>query len=413
MTAIAISSPASRMLGGILLITGTTIGAGMLALPISTGIAGFYPSMLLFTLYWIYMTFTAFLFLEVNLWMGGHANIISMAKRTLGCWGQAASWVVYLFLLYSLTAAYIAGGGPLFLEFIAMTTGINLPSWMGPIPLLIIFGYFIFKGTRSVDYLNRILMAGLGIALFLLIAFIFPHGDISMLSHRNWTLIALGVSVVATSFGFHIVIPTLTTYLHRDVSQLRKVILIGSIVPYCIYVIWNFLALKIIPIEGSLGLLEGYKQGASVAHILATTLNNPWISMTAQCFTFFVIVTSFLGVSLSLMDFLADGLNIEKSSKGKGLLFVLTFLPPLLFTYANPRAFFSALEYAGAFGVILLLGILPILMVWRGRYHHRLESTYEVAGGKPALIVAFAFSAMVIALEIANQAGLLHVLLKD
>ena len=37
-----------RLLGGILLVAGTAIGAGMLALPVSTGLAGFYPSLFLF-----------------------------------------------------------------------------------------------------------------------------------------------------------------------------------------------------------------------------------------------------------------------------------------------------------------------------------------------------------------------------
>lgn len=87
----------SRVFGGILLVSGTTIGAGMLALPVCTGLAGFFPSLVLFILYWIFMTYTAFLFLEVNLWMGRSANIISMAKRTLGRWAQIASWIVYLF----------------------------------------------------------------------------------------------------------------------------------------------------------------------------------------------------------------------------------------------------------------------------------------------------------------------------
>lgn len=37
-----------RLIGGILLVAGTTIGAGMLALPIVTGFAGFWPSIALF-----------------------------------------------------------------------------------------------------------------------------------------------------------------------------------------------------------------------------------------------------------------------------------------------------------------------------------------------------------------------------
>jgi len=111
------------------------------------------------------------------------------------------------------------------------------------------------------------------------------------------------------------------------------------------------------------------------------------------------------------MDFLADGLTIKESGRGKGILFLLTFIPPLIFTLFYPRAFLTALEYAGAFGVILLLGILPILMVWKGRPEHQKESQFTTWGGKPALVVGLGFSLIVIALEIANQLGLLNRLL--
>ena len=68
------------------------------------------------------------------------------------------------------------------------------------------------------------------------------------------------------------------------------------------------------------------------AHLLTLALNNPLISLVARSFSIFAIVTSFLGVSLSLMHFLADGLKLKEAGKGKALLLLLTFIPPLLFT---------------------------------------------------------------------------------
>ena len=56
------------ILGGMLLITGSCIGAGMLGLPILTGLAGFYPTLVMFFLAWAFMTTTALLLVEVNGW---------------------------------------------------------------------------------------------------------------------------------------------------------------------------------------------------------------------------------------------------------------------------------------------------------------------------------------------------------
>src|SRR5438552_1817543 len=103
-----------KFVGGVLLIVGTCIGAGMLALPIATAELGFIGSCILLVVCWLVMTYGALLLLEVNLWMPQNSNLISMAKATIGPSGQIISWVTYLLLLYSLLCAYIAGGSDLF-----------------------------------------------------------------------------------------------------------------------------------------------------------------------------------------------------------------------------------------------------------------------------------------------------------
>lgn len=395
----------SKVMGGILLVSGTTIGAGMLALPISTGQAGFYLSIGLLVLCWLFMTYTAFLMMEVNLWMEDNTNLISMAKRTLGRYGAIVSWCFYLFLLYLLTTAYIAGSSPIFIDVIATLTGYVMPSWAGGLPLLVIFGFCVYRGTASVDYVNRILMLILVLSYGAMVIFLTPHVQQQTLEHANWSHLLIATSVVAVSFGFHIVIPSLTTYLQRHLPHLKRAILFGSLIPLCVYIIWEFLTLGIIPLEGSHSIAYGYETGTNAAQLLISLLGHTTLGITVRIFSFCAIVTSFLGVSLSLSDFLADGLAIEKTPKGRGLLYVLTFLPPLFFALTNPRAFLSALEYAGAFGVIVLLCLLPALMVWSGRYYHKYESIYTVRGGKPALILVILFSLIVIGLEVAIKLG--------
>jgi len=392
-----------RIWGGILLVSGTTIGAAMLALPIVTGFAGFFPTIALFLFFWLYMTFTAFLLLEVNLWMGEHTNLITMAKKTLGTFGQVISWIIYLFLLYTLTTAYMAGSGPIFLDLIKQMTGREIPVWVGPLPLLLIFGYFVYKGARFVDYANRLLMSGLALSFIALLILISPHIDFSLLERKSWPALLTTVSVISTSFGFHIIIPTLTDYLQRDIVKIRKAILIGSIIPLIIYIIWEGMTLGVIPLMSEHGLAEGYVQGLDGATLMSLYLGENQISQIAAFFSLFAIVTSFLGVSLSLRDFLADGLKIRKDTQGRLTLYLLTFGPPLVLALTDPRAFLNALEYAGAFGVVTLLGVLPVLMVWKGRYQQKRLSQFTVPGGKPALLIALIISLCVIGLGIANR----------
>ena len=218
------------LLGGVLLVSGTTIGAGMLALPVVTSIAGFRLSIVLFFSVWLFMTSTAFLFLEVALWMKKDANIVSMAKFTLGTFGAVCSWVIYLFLLYSLTTAYLAAGGGLLQEAVELLCGVHVADGITFLPFLFVFGSFVYMGTRSVDYLNRVLMLGLVLAYSLLVVLVPPHVQWQFLTHSDSRGMLIALSVIVTSFGFHIIIPTLVTYLQRDVKKLRLSLIIGSII---------------------------------------------------------------------------------------------------------------------------------------------------------------------------------------
>ncbi|GAH02366.1 unnamed protein product, partial [marine sediment metagenome] len=78
----------NKVLGSILLVAGTSIGAGMLALPVITATSGFFYSMLLLAVCWVFMVLTGLLVLEVNLNLGVSNSYISMAKATLGPWGN-------------------------------------------------------------------------------------------------------------------------------------------------------------------------------------------------------------------------------------------------------------------------------------------------------------------------------------
>jgi len=81
----------TKIAGGILLIVGTSIGGGMLALPIVSAESGFIGSTLVLLACWALMAFCALLILEVNLWLPPRNNLISMASATLGKTGAVAT----------------------------------------------------------------------------------------------------------------------------------------------------------------------------------------------------------------------------------------------------------------------------------------------------------------------------------
>lgn len=390
----------NHFIGGILLVAGTTIGAGMLALPVMTSFVGFFPSILIFGICWLVMLATAYFFLDVNFSIPGEVNLISMAQQTLGAWGKVISWLVYLLLLYSLTAAYIAAGAPLFQTAVTAITGYEIPLWIAHFALPVIFGGFVYLGTLGVDVINRILMLGLCVSYLLLVGFLPEHVQGDLLSRVDWAPTLVALPVVITSFGYHIIIPSLTTYMHHDKKHLRWTLLIGSVFPLIIYILWQVIILGIVPLEGSVSLVKAWQQGLSVTQPLSQIVQNSWIRIGAHFFSFFAIVTSFLGVSLSLSDFLTDGLRIKKTWEGRLLAILLTFIPPLVFVFTYQRGFIIALEYAAAFVAILLI-FLPAIMAWQ------LDSPkfYKTLKGRTLLIFTMLFACFIVVIDILEQWG--------
>lgn len=386
----------TKLLGATLLVSGTTIGAGALALPVVTGAAGFFPSLILLVLTWGYMLYTAFLMLEATLWYPENTNLVTMSRKALGPIGQAVTWIVYLFLLYALTTAYMAGCNPLFLDLFEWIYGTRPNDWVGYLPLLLVFGFCVYHSTHWVDQMNRQMMVGMLITFLVLFGALVFKLDTNLLKHAEWNKIPLALSLVVTSFGFHIIIPSLATYLQRDIHLLKKAIFYGSIIPLGAYIIWEMLSLGTV---SPFGWNNALINNISSSEVLIGTDPQPLLQLALRLFTFFLIITSFLGVSLSLFDFLSDGLHIPKNRLGRGTLYVLTFGPPLAISLNNPHIFITALEYAGAFGVVIILAIIPALIALFGRKKRHL-SAYQVKGGNWALFAVILISLSVLVHEI-------------
>lgn len=392
----------NRLLGAISLISGTCIGAGMLALPTSTAAYGFFPSSLLFLLCWIAMTFAGLLILEVTLWLPPDSNLITMAGATLGNFGKIIAWTAYLFLLYCLMSAYLGGMSAILLSTVDSLFHSTFDVWISSATLVVTFGLIIYLGAKPIDYINRILLTVLILCFGILIFIISPHVELPKLAYHNFHQAWLALPIIITAFGFHIVIPSISTYLKDDAKKLRHAILIGATLPLFFYIIWEGLIFGIIPMGGTNGLLnmaEGGQPAVDLTRTLHALLRNPWIDEIATLFAFFLIATSFIGVSFSLFDFLADGLHILKNKLGRIIIAAITFIPPLLFTHFYPKGFIVALGYAGIF-VAILLCILPACMVWSGRHWRKIAKGYRAPGGRIALAALVVFSIAVIMAEI-------------
>lgn len=395
----------NKTIGGILLVAGVTIGAGMLALPITTGLDGFRSAALLMIAVYLFMLFSLFVLLEVSLYLDDPSgNVISSAKKFLGPWGQLLAWTSFLLLFYSVSAAYISGGGSLMARALVLMNWPYASETFGVIIFILLFGGIVFVGTQVVDVINKILMFTLITAFLFLAFFMSPHVTLENIrytgTHQYYVLATLPIAIL--SFTSHVVLPSLRQYLNNNVSQLKKVLIWGSLLPLLCYLVWDFLILGIFPVEGAFSLAALAKAEHPVQQMTVMLQENfdlPSIALGVGVFSFCALVTSFLAVMLSLMDFMADGLKIQKTSRGRLILAACSMLPPILFALFFPHAFLTALGYAGIF-IAILYGILPAWMAWRVRYVLKYSTPYRAPLGKIGLFILFAGAVFIIGLDL-------------
>ena len=390
-----------HVVGGTLLIAATTIGVGMLGLPIATGPGGFVPATFIYILTWFFMLCTGLLLLEVCTWMPDEANLITMTHRLLGPVGKAVCWVVYLFLFFTAMIAHVSGGGSTLVDILNLNFGLAMPQSVAMVVYVLIFSPIVYLGTKSVDRFNLLMMTGDLITYVLFIVLAAGKVDMDLLKYADWSKAWPALPVLFTAFTYQLIIPTLMTYMKRDVKKVRLSIILGSSIPLVVYLIWELLILGIIPVDA---LIEAKARGDTAVMPLKELLQNPWVFKIGSWFAFLVLTTSYIALSLAFLDFVADGLKIKKEGFKKVALCMGIFIPPMVIAMLYPDIFIVALEYAGGISCALLFGLLPPVMVWVGRYLKKYQhQNVQVPGGKLVLTGLMLFTFVELILQVMNQ----------
>ncbi|EOX4129918.1 aromatic amino acid transport family protein [Vibrio cholerae] len=375
----------SRTIGGGLIIAGTSIGAGMLSIPLVSAGIGFGISAIILLGYWCLMTYTALLMIEVHQHADSKATLHTLAKQFLGQKGKYIATLAMFFLFYSLCAAYTAGGGANLTIRLNELTGIEIPTYLGSIIFAFLVAAMVTAGTQLIDKVNRFLFGLMMLLMILVLMSLSPNITRTYLASApmGYGLIFVALPVVFTSFGFHGSIPAIVSYLDGNSNNLKKAMYIGSCIPLIVYIFWLMCTLGVAH-QDELSQITGL--GAMIT-VLSTTLANSKLSLLIGFFADLALITSFLGVSLGLFEFIRD--TTQTSIKGNRIyLAIITFMPPLSFALFYPQGFILALGYASIALVVLAI-FLPVAMAYKARQLHGNKNFYRVKGGYLAMITSF------------------------
>jgi tyrosine-specific transport protein len=365
-------------LGATALIAGTTIGAGVLALPTATAPSGFLPSSGALIVAWFYMLISGLLIAELSINRMGETGrygvgLLDLYKSNLG---EKLGWVgsgAYFFLHYAVMVAYMAQGGAN-LGSILQHFGVDTMSVHGLDQALFaaaVGGSVYFMRPNLVEKINNLLVAGV-IASFLgIIAIGAQSADFTSLvamENQHPEFVADAFPICFLSLVYHNVVPTVVVQLEGDRKKITTSMIAGTVVPLVMFLAWNAVILG--NVIGSNGGLE--KGIDPIALLKSDGIGGETLSTLVTSFSELAVTTSLIGFIYGLLDGLTDiaGLPIKgpKFDQWKPLLFTGVLSPPLLLSLGNPDIFYSALDSAGAFGVSTLFLVLPPIMIWKYRY---------------------------------------------
>ncbi|XP_020528320.1 uncharacterized protein LOC18442844 isoform X2 [Amborella trichopoda] len=344
----------------VFLVAGTTIGAGILAIPAVTQEAGFFASALTCFLCWIYMVVTGLLIAEVN--------VNTMCELGSGCVSLVTVCVVYkehkliiafikswsyLFIPYALLIAYVARSADILTNFL------GIPLWESAMLYSLVFGGICYFGSqRIIGAINGPLVLGILVSFAALVGVAAGDLDWNSLLQAHFEAVPMSIPIIVLAFVYQNVVPVLCTNLEGGLSKVRTSIVLGTAIPLILFLLWDAVIL---------GTILNLDTNGNLATDPLEQLraSNGVVGPIVETFSFLAISTSYIGFVLGLTDFLSDLLKLP-SGESKPLPYVLTIVPPLVLSLLDPDIFFKALDFAGTYGV--LFGILPAAMSWSEKY---------------------------------------------
>lgn len=356
-----------KQIGAVLLVAGTCIGSGMIALPMVLAKLGVIPSVLLMAVVWFIMYYTSLIHLELNLQVG-HGVALGELGRIFS--GRGAEWVGLIslkLLSYSLLAVFIYGEASILQEVIESKWGISYSfDTIAAIFSLIII-LLLLLPIQFIDYFNRLLFVGLIAVVGVLLAGLavsIDWGHMPLFSPRmdiSSVWVAL-LPVVFTSFGFQVIFHTLSNYCRMDPKMLKRAFFWGSLIPAVVYTIWTTAILSIV-YQNDFGFYEqmiyGNAEVGELIRVLSDIAQSESIRHLVWGISLLAIATSVLGVGVGLFDSLKKSVvkKIPQNLFSTLLAAFLTIFPAYLVVVLIPNAFIAVLGFAG-----MILAVIAVLL---------------------------------------------------
>ena len=408
---LAVKTPS--LVGGMMIVAGTAIGAGMFANPTATAGVWYVGSILVMAYTWFCMCASGLMIMEANQHYPAGASFNTLVKDLLGPVWNVINGLAFVFVIYILLYAYIFVGGNMLEPFVAQ---LGLGAASGKIAatvFMLVFAACVWWSTKAVDRVSTVLIVAMVITFLtsvtgmlnqLSVATLMnalPEGAGSVYVPYVW----VALPVCLASFGFHMNVPSLMRYYHNNIHKVRTSVIGGTLIALVIYCLWQTAVQGVLPRHEFAPVIAAGGDVPVLLQALSSHIDTAGLSQVLKAFAFMAIVSSFLGVSLGLFDYAADMFHFPANHTGRLKSALITFVPPYVACIVFPTGFVTVIGYVGL-GAAIWTAIIPVLLVFASRRRFaRKPDDYMLGGGKALLWFVLLFGLINIVAQILTQFG--------
>ena len=359
-------NPTLKIFTAALMISGNTIGAGILGLPILGGMAGALPSIAGLMAIWMVMLGTAF----VLAWrMTSHGpeveGLPSLFQKELGPFGKGFATIGYLINYFGILVAYLCGGATI----ITHLFNLDVPQSIVTLILFAILTGITLFGVEVVRKSNTVLMALLFVAFLYLIIISGKSVHLQWFQYADWRFFPAVFPVFICTFTYHNTIPIVVRVLDYDRPSVNKALIVGTVIPLILSILWTLSVIGCLPLEG-VGedtIHNAFKENFPATIPLAHILDSNVFTTVSLIFSLLAIATSYMAVGTGLLNFMKDLSRPLFKKRNHATDALLAFGLPLFITLYYPDLFLMALNVAGGVGIGMVFGILPGMILIKMR----------------------------------------------
>ena len=326
------------------MITGMTIGAGVLGIPYVIAQVGLIPGLMYIFGLGILMLFLNLMIGEIAVRTKENFQLPGYAGKYLGPWAKTLLSFTTIFISVGALLAYVVGEG----RTLSALFGGDPAMWSAVFWTL--GSLVVWRGLQTAKKVDKV-FSFLVIAIIIGLSFyLLPHFQPTTWSFFNPAQVFLPYGVILFAIHASSSISEAHALLPGSQRHFRKALVIGTLIPVVLYM---FFAVAVV------GAMGG--STTEVATIGLGQKFGPAILVLANLFAIFAIGSGFVGVGVAFKQTLTWDYKINNF-----LSTLLVIIAPISLFMVGIRSFVGILDVAGG----LFIGVEAVLMVmiyWRAK----------------------------------------------